>query len=122
MPDAFVPTMRLVGRGYAEMPQDGRRFRFLVERYRDDDGNEWGSIVDMQEVPDVGPYRWIPSLGVESEEELQYLRDEQDYDLAKQADWWGEHRERQRQMMERYNELRDKRAAIVRANPRTGGQ
>lgn len=121
MTEINMQRMRLIGRGYAEMPQDGRRYRFLIERYRHDDGTEYGHIVSMEEIPDVGPYLWIPSMGIESEDELQYLRDEFAYDSAKQDDWWGEHRDRQKQMMERYNELRDARAARVKANPRTGG-
>ena len=36
-----MKKLHLIGTGVAEMPQDGRRYRFLIERYRHDDGSEW---------------------------------------------------------------------------------
>src|SRR4051812_38583717 len=46
MTEVLMNKIQVISTGYAEMPMDGRRYRFRVERYRDDDGNEWGRIVD----------------------------------------------------------------------------
>ena len=80
MTEVLMNKVQHIGKGYAEMPQDGRRFRFEIDRYRHDDGTEWGVITSMTEMPDVGDYLWIPSHGVETEEEIQHLRDEYEYD------------------------------------------
>ena len=117
--------VHLIGMGVAEMPQDGRRYRFLIERYRHDDGSEWGQIVSMEEIPDVGPYLWIPSYGVTDSAEGQYLYEEHEFEKthpdASEQEWWEEHRERQRQQRQTYDELRDQRAKEIRQSPRTSG-
>ena len=121
-----VSKRHLIGTGYAEMPQNGRRYRFLVERYRDDDGSEWGRIASMEEIPDVGPYLWIPSWGVDSQAETDYLVEEYEYEKTHPdpltSEWWAEHRANQRRMMARYDEARDERAAIIKRNPVTFGR
>lgn len=114
--------MKLVGTGYAEMPQDGRRFRFKVERYRTDDGQEFGRIASMEEVPDVGPYIWIPSYCIEAAE-ADYMFQEWEHEQAHpdpgERDWQAEHRYRQARRMNDYNELRDERAKRVRRHSET---
>ena len=123
MPEVNMGKVHLVGTGYAEMPMDGRRYRFLVERYRHDDGSEWGRIVSMEEIPDVGPYLWVPSYGVTSPAEGQYLVEEHEYEQthphAETVEWWAEHRAQQGRRMQHYNELRDRRAEVVKRSPRT---
>ena len=113
MPEVLMNKLKLIGTGYAEMPQDGRRFRFQVERYRSDDGHEFGRIVSMEEVPDVGPYVWIPSYGVEAQE-AEYMFGEWQHDQANpnplESEWMAEHRAEQDRRMNDYNELRDERA------------
>ncbi len=115
--------VRLVGSGVTEMPQDGRRFRFHVDRYRHDDGTEWGVITKMEEIPDTGEYLLIPSYGVETADELQHMRDEYEYEkanpTAERQEWDGQHTERKQQLMESYDELRDHRAELIRRSPRT---
>lgn len=123
----LMNKIRLVGTGYAEMPQDGRRFRFQIERYRHDDGSEWGQIVSMEEIPDVGRYLWIPSYGAENADEVEHLVDEYEYDKAnptpEQQDWDGRRQETRTRKMEVYNDLRERRAKIIARSPRTlGGQ
>ena len=112
----------LVGTGYAEMPQDGRRYRFLVERYRHDDGSEYGHIVSMEEIPDVGPYLWIPSYNIEASE-ADYLYEEAQYERthpnAADQEWWAEHRANQQAKRSQYDEARDQRAKIIKQNHRT---
>ena len=118
-----MKKLHLIGTGVAEMPQDGRRYRFLIERYRHDDGSEWGQIVSMEEIPDVGPYLWIPSYGVTEPAEGQYLYEEHQFEKThpdpNDVEWWGEHREKQRQQRQTYDELRDQRAKEIKASPRT---
>src|SRR3989304_4798254 len=103
------------------MPQNGRRYRFLVERYRDDDGSEWGRIVSTEQIPDVGPYLWIPSWGVTEQAETDYLVEEHEDEKTPPdpitTEWWAQHRSEQRKRFNLYNELRDRRAEIIRANP-----
>lgn len=116
MPEIAVNKLKLVGTGYAEMPQDGRRYRFKVERYLHDDGTEYGKIVEMTEIPDVGPYLWVPSYGVEAAE-AEYLSEEFEHEKAnphpKDIEWWGEHRQKARQLKESYDEAREERARHV---------
>lgn len=122
MPETFVRKYKLVGTGYAEMPMDGRRYRFRVERYRADDGSEWGRIVEKQEIPNVGPYLWIPSYCHEAAE-AQYLEEEAAYEKEHphpdDVSWWGEHRAQASKTMDAYNEARDARAEWIRRNPVT---
>jgi len=114
---AIVPHLTLIGTGYAELPQNGRRYRFQIERYRDDEGSEFGRIVSMEEVPDVGPYMWIPSYGVEAAE-AEYMfgewQQEQKSPNLDDAVYLAEHRYKQAQRMNNYNELRDERAKRLR--------
>lgn len=123
----LMNKVKLIGKGYAEMPQDGRRYRFNIERYRHDDGSEWGVITSMEEIPDVGEYLWIPSTGVETEDELQHMRDEYYYEKQnpsdEEADWVARRYERKTQMLDTYDEYRDRRAEVIKRSPRTlGGQ
>ncbi len=125
--NVLMNKVHLVGSGYAEMPQDGRRFRFHIERYRHDDGSEWGVITSMEEIPDVGPYLWIPSYGAENADEVDWLRDEYEYDQAnpnpEEQEWNGRRQQDRTRKMKVYDELRDARAEIIRRSPRTlGGQ
>ena len=123
---AIVPKMQLISTGYAEMPMNGGRFRVQVERWRHDDGEEFGRVVSMEQIPDVGPYLWIPSWGATEAAETQYMVEEYEYEKAHpdphETEWWGEHRAKQRAMMASYNEARDERAAIIRRNPVTHGR
>ena len=125
MTTAIVQKQHLIGTGYAEMPHDGKRFRFHIERYRDDDGAEWGQILSMEEIPDVGPYLWIPSWGADASE-TQYLVEEHEYEKTHpdpfMAEWWSDHRTKQKQKMALYNEARDLRAEIIRRNPVSHGR
>ncbi len=125
MTDVLMNKFHLVGRGYAEMPQDGRRYRFLIERYRHDDGTEWGQIVSMEEIPDVGPYLWVPSWGADSPEEADHLHEEQTYEQEHphplDEEWWAQHRDVQTKRKVLYDELRDKRAQTIKQNHRTMG-
>ena len=126
MTTVLMNKYHLVSTGYAEMPMNGGRFRVQVERYRDDEGGEWGRIVGMEQIPDVGPYLWIPSWGVTEQAETDYLVEEHEYEKTHpdplMGEWWADHREKQRQMMTLYNEARDERAAIVKRNPVTHGR
>lgn len=126
MPETIVPKHTLVGVGYAEMCQDGRRYRFKVERYRHDDGSEWGRIVERQEIPDIGPQLWIPSYGVESPAEAQYLAEEWEYEKSHphplDQEFWSQHRDTAKKQFTRYNELRDERAAHIKRHPVTKGR
>ena len=119
-----MKKLHLIGTGVAEMPQDGRRYRFLIERYRHDDGSEWGQIVSMEEIPDVGPYLWIPSYNTEPAE-AEYLFEEAQYERTHpnptDQEWWAEHRAQQQKQRDLYDEARDQRATIIQQNPRTLG-
>ncbi len=113
MPEAVIPKMKLVGTGYAELPQGGRRYRFLVERYRTDDGQDFGHIVSMEEVPDVGPYVWIPSWGVEAAEAhymMQEWEHEKQHPHPVEQEYLAERRHTASRKMDVYNDLRDERA------------
>ena len=100
------------------MPQDGRRYRFVIDKYRHDDGTEYGQIVSVDEIPDVGPYIWVPSWGATSPDEAEYLADEFEYERQhphpQDVERWGEHREAQRRRRLLYDELRDKRAELIK--------
>lgn len=121
--NVLMNKVHLVGSGYAEMPHDGRRFRFHIERYRHDDGSEWGVITSMEEIPDVGEYLWIPSHGVETADEVQHLTDEYRYEeenpTDEKVDWDARRRQRKGEMLDNYDELRDARAKVIERNPRT---
>ena len=125
MTTTIVPKVHLIGTGYAEMPQDGRRYRFHIERYRDDAGEEWGQIVSMEEIPDVGPYLWIPSWGADASE-TQYLVEEHEHEKTHpdpvMTEWWAEHRAAQKKKLAFYDEARDYRVEIIRRNPVTHGR
>lgn len=123
MTDTHVKKMHLIGSGYAEMPKDGRRFRFRIERYRHDDGTEWGQITSMEEIPDVGPYLWVPSWGAENADEVEHMLDELHYEeanpTAEKAAWDGGRAESRRLKFQMYDELRDERAKRIKRSPRT---
>lgn len=125
MVETIVPHHTLVSTGYAEMPMDGRRYRFKVERYRHDDGTEWGRIVEKEEIPDVGMYLWIPSYGVTEPAEAQYLAEEWEHEKTHpdpdRHQWLAYHREQVRRERERYDEARDERARLIKKNHRTKG-
>lgn len=115
--------IHLVGTSVAEMPRDGRRFRFHVERYRSDDGEEWGQITSMEEIPDVGTYLWIPSYGTENADETEHLRLEYEYEKAnpkpQEQEWNAQRVASRATKMDWYNDLRDARAELIRRSPRT---
>ena len=125
MTTVISSKMTLISTGYAEMPADGKRYRFLIERYHNDDGSDWGRIVSREEIPDVGPYLWIPSYGATSAAEADYLREEYEYEKDHpnpgQAEWEGERQEQQARVRANYDEARDARAAYVKRNPVTKG-
>lgn len=125
MTTVLMNRHHLVGTGYAEMCHDGRRYRFKVERYVDDAGEEWGRIVEQQEIPDVGPQLWVPSYNIEAAE-AQYLSEEFEHEKKNphplDVEWWGEQREGARRRMALYDELRDARAEHIRRNPVTKGR
>jgi hypothetical protein len=108
-----------IGCGYVEMPQDGRRFRFHVERFRDDEGHEWGTVLGMEEIPDVGEYLIIPSLGVEPSE-LEHMEAEYRYEKANPTDQdlaWQAHRSaRKAHLKEWYRDMCDQRRTEARGN------
>lgn len=115
MTDAFVPKYQEIGHGYAEMPYNGRRYRFEVKQYVNDAGERYGEIMGMTEIPETGqPYVWIPSFGVEGRDEMEYLKaelqEEQRNPHPLDAEWWAEHRARTQQMRNLYDEARDERA------------
>ncbi len=118
MAETVVPHYTLIGTGYAEMPMDGKRYRFHVERYRHDDGTEWGRIVGKEEIPDVGPYLWVPSYGVSEAAETQYMIEEWEYEKTHpdpdQKAWIEERRHAVQKRFDLYNELRDERARLAR--------
>ena len=126
MTTVVVNKRTLIGTGYVDLPVGGRRFRYHVERYRDDDGEEWGKIVSVEQIPDVGPYLWIPSYAVSSPDETEYLLQEHEYEQAhpdpQTVEWWAEHRAEQKRRMTLYDEARDARAAHIRRNPVTKGR
>lgn len=108
-----------------ELPMNGRRYAVFTETIRHDDGsatvNQWA-----EPVPESSqPYFWIPSYGCVSEDEMRYMAEEFAYDQANPTDEEVEHnaqhRVRQRYRMQLYNELRDKRADLIKRNPRTLG-
>jgi hypothetical protein len=113
-----------VGTGYAEMPQDGRRYRFKIEKYRDDDGQEWGQITSMEEIPDVGPYIWIPSYGTEAAEADYMFGEWQEEQRAgsPETSYLEAHRDVQSKRMNTYNELRDERAVRTTKTKLLGGR
>lgn len=121
--NVLMNKLQMVGRGFAEMPMNGRRFRFEIERYKHDDGSEFGQVISMEEVPDVGEYLWIPSHGVETADEVQHLRDEYEYEKAnptdEKVDWDARRRQRKANMLNNYDEFRDVRAKLIERNPRT---
>lgn len=125
MTEVLMNKMHLIGVGYAEMPHDGRRYRFCIERYRNDDGSEWGRVVSTEEVPEKGPYIWIPSWGTRGHDEAEHLfqeaQHEQEHPHPLDAEYLAQHREKQSRKMQRYDELREKRADLVKKNPRTLG-
>lgn len=120
MTEIAVPKLHHVGTSVAEMPQDGRRYRFVIEKYRHDDGSEYGEIVSMTEIPDIGPYMWVPSWGAGSPDEAQHLvaefQHERQHPHRQDVEQWGEHRERVQKQRALYDELRDKRADLVKRN------
>jgi hypothetical protein len=125
MTEIAVPKFHHVGTSIAEMPQDGHRYRFVIEKYRHDDGTEWGQIVSMEEIPDAGLYMWVPSWGARDAREAQYLADEFAYEREhphpQDVEQLGQHREYMRRQRVLYDELRDKRAEIVKRHPVTLG-
>ena len=123
MPEVLMNKHKHVGTSYAEMPQDGRRFRFTIEKYRTDDGEEFGQVVSMEEIPDIGPYLWIPSWGTESAEST-YLFEEYQSEPPRDAEYMAEHRAKQAKRMNDYNELRDERAKRIARKSKvlTGGK
>lgn len=126
MTEINMNKVKLVGKGYAEMPQDGRRYRFEIERYRHEDGSEWGSVVSMKQIPDAGPLLWIPSWGAQDPQESDHLYQEYEYEkdhpTGSERERWGEHRERVGVMRQSYDEARDHRAELVKRNHRTAGR
>ena len=123
--DAFVKKMHLVGSGYAEMPQDGRRYRYQINRWRDDSGQEWGEIVSREQIPEQGQYMWIPSYNIEPAE-AEYLKEEYEYEREHpnpiDQERMAEHRAKMQRVRTRYDEARDARAAIIKRSPRTAGR
>lgn len=123
MTEINMQKLHFVGKGFAEMPQNGRRYRFEIARYRHDDGSEFGEVLSMTEVPDVGLYSWIPSWATRSEDEAEYLHQEQEYEKEhphpEDVERMGEHRATQKKRMDAYNEMRDKRADLIKKNHRT---
>lgn len=123
MTEAYVNKIHLIGSGYYEMPKDGRRFRFHVERYRHDNGEEFGQITSMEEIPDVGPYLLIPSWGAENADEVEHMYQELQYEEAnptpEKQDWDGGRAESRRMKFQMYDELRDERAKRIKRSPRT---
>lgn len=108
-----------------ELPMNGRRYAVFTETIKHDDGsatvNQW-----TEEVPESGqPYFWIPSFGMISEDEMRYMAEEYAYDRVNPSDAQLEHdagrRAKKRYTMNLYDELRDKRAELIRRNPRTLG-
>jgi len=126
MPEVLMNKVRCVGVGHYEMPADGRRYRFTVERWRHDDGTEFGRIISREEIPDIGPQLMIPSYGTGSADEAQYLRDEWEHEKTHphplDVEFWGQHRAEAMKRLEVYNELRDARAAHINRNPVTKGR
>lgn len=111
--------------GMGELPMNGRRYAVFTETVRHDDGsatvNQW-----TEEVPESGqPYFWIPSFGMISEDEMRYMSEEYAYDQANpcdaQLEFNAERRAKKRYTMNLYDELRDKRAELIKRNPRTLG-
>ena len=125
MTTVLMNKMHLVGSGYAEMPQDGKRYRYQINRWRDDSGQEWGEIVSREQVPDVGPYMWIPSYHIEPAE-AQYLQEEYEYERAHphpiDREQLAEHRAKMQGVRTLYDEARDARAAAIKRSPRTAGR
>lgn len=117
---AVVKKMALIGSGYLELPQGGRRYKFLVERYRHDDGSEFGKIVSMEEIPDVGPCLIIPSFAARDADEAEHMKAEYEYEQANphpidQA-WWASHREQQATNPERYRDWVSERLNFLGPN------
>ena len=111
--------------GMGEMPMNGRRYAVFTETTRHDDGtatvNRWA-----EEVPESGqPYFYIPSFGNISEDEMRYMAEEYVYDREHPTDAQLENdaqrRASKRYNIDLYNELRDKRAQLIRQNHRTLG-
>lgn len=112
-----VKKLTLIGSGYLELPENGRRYRFLVERYRHDDGSEYGRIVSVEEIPNVGPHLIIPSWAARDPEEAQALADEWEYEKTHpdplEAEWWAEHRADAAKNNERYRDWIEERIQLV---------
>lgn len=122
MPDVFVQRHHLIGTGVYEEMQDGRRYRFTVEKYRDDDGEEFGRIVSQVEVPNVGPILFIPPYAVEPGEADEMLAS-YEYELYNPNPLDVEHRQQHEEtrskMFAAYDEMRDARAEYITKHPAT---
>ena len=112
--------------GMGELPMNGRRYAVFTETIRHDDGtatvNEW-----VEEVPESSqPYFWIPSFGCVSQDEMRYMSEEYAYDQANptdaQLEFDATRRGKRQFMANLYDELRDKRAELIKRNPRTLGR
>ena len=121
--EMHVPKIKLIEDGYLEVPRDGRRFRFHIKRYQHDDGSQWGQVESMEEIPDVGPMLMIPPGAAENVDEIEHMRAEYDYELANptdaEADWLGHRAQARLNKFALYDELRDRRAKIIKRSPRT---
>ncbi len=111
--------------GMGEIPLNGRRYAVFTETTKHDDGtatvSQW-----REEVPESGqPYFWIPSFGNVSEDEMRYMAEEYAYDQEHPTDAQLENdaqrRATKRYNIDLYNELRDRRAQLIRQNHRTLG-
>lgn len=123
--ETLVRKTQEVPWGMGELPMNGRRYAVFTERIRNDDGtetvNRW-----TEEVPESGqPFFWIPSFGCVSQDEMHYMAQEYAYDEAhpsqERVEWQAEHRAKKQYMMKMYDELRDKRAELIKKNHRTLG-
>lgn len=72
--------------GMGELPMNGRRYALVTEKIVHDDGTE-ELRRSMHPVPEsMQPYFWIPSFGNLSLDEMRYLSEEYQYELANPTD------------------------------------
>lgn len=122
MTDVFIKRHQLVGTGIYEQMKDGRRYRFTVEKYRDDSGADFARIVEQVEVPNVGPILMIPPYELEATEADEMLAS-YEYELHHpnpiDVEQRGIHEEQRRRMFAAYDDARDARAEYINKHPAT---
>ena len=122
MPELLFNKTRRDVIGLGELPAQGRRYAIVTERIQHEDGRE-EIRRSMHEVPEsMQPYFWIPTFGNISLDEMRYMADEYQYELAHPTDEeqeWKQKREARKHLIHKwYREACDQRTEELTTNKR----